>query len=81
MLKQTEAFYHFKNWEPQERPLAPPEPRGRPPPPRRDRNAGGVDAAGPAPAGVAAAGRAHTSLPEQRAHQNSMGAAPHMTLP
>ena len=67
--------------EPQERPSAPPEPRP-PPPPRRDRDAGGGgDAAGPAPAGVAAAGQAHTSVPEQRAHQNSMGAAPHMTLP
>ena len=42
---------------------------------------GGGGAAGPAPAGVAAAGRAHTSVPEQRAHQNSMEAAPHMTLP
>ena len=41
--------------------------------------------------GVAAEGRAHTSAPEQRtdqawgrrtaAHQNSMKAAPHMTLP
>ena len=69
--------------EPQERPSAPPEPRGRPPPPpTRDRDAGGGgDAAGPAPAGVAAAGRAHASVPEQRAQRDSMGAAPHLTLP
>ena len=64
-----------------ERPSAPPESRRRPLPPRRDRNAGGGGATGPAPAGVAAAGRAHTSVPEQRAQPNSMGAAPHMTLP
>ena len=61
--------------------LRPPGAEGTPPPPRMDRDAGGGDAAGPAPAGVAAAGRAHTSVPEQRAHQNSKGAAPHMTLP
>ena len=83
----------------------PPRSRGEGPPPRGDRNAGGGgggDAAGPAHrapqrpqppahAGVAAAGRAHTCVPEQRAHQawgrrtaahqNSMEAAPYMTLP
>ena len=83
----------------------PPPPRSRgdaPPPPRRDRNAGGGDAAGPAhrapqrpqppaPATVAADGRAHTSALERpadqawgrrrAAHQNSMEAAPPMTPP
>ena len=61
--------------------LRPPGAEGTPPPPRRDREAGGGgDAAGPAhrapkrpqppaSAGVAAAGRAHTRVPEQRAHQ------------
>ena len=91
-------------WGPQERTFAPPEPRGRPPSPRRDHDAGGGggDAAGPAhraperpqppaPAGVAADRRAHTSAPEQSAdqasgrrtaaHQNCMEAAPPMTLP
>ena len=92
-------------WGPQERPSASPEPKGRPPPPppqKGPRRGGGGGAAGPAhrapqrpqlpaPAGVAAAGRAHTSVPEQRAHQawgrrtaahqNSMEAAPYMTLP
>ena len=88
-------------WELQERPSAPPEPRGRPPSPRRDRDAGEggcgwtctprAPAPRAGPAGVAAAGRAHTSVPDQRAdqawrrrtaaHQNSMEAAPHMTLP
>ena len=74
--------------------------KGRPPSPRRDRDAGGGGAAGPthrapqrlqppAPAKVAADGRARTSAPERRAdhargrhaaaHQNSMGAAPPMT--
>ena len=42
---------------------------------------GGGDAAGAAPAGVTDAGRADTSVPEQRAQQNSVGASPHMTLP
>ena len=80
----------------------PPRSRGDPAPPGRDRDAGGGGAVGPAhrvpqrpqppaPAGVAAAGQAHTSVPEQRAHQacgrrtaahqNSMEAAPYMTLP
>ena len=91
-------------WEPQERPSAPPEPSGRAPPPPEGtatRGGGGGDAAGPAPApqrpqlpapaGVAAAGRAQAGVLEQRAHQawgrrtaahqNSMEAAPHMTLP
>ena len=67
--------------EPQARPSAPLKPRGRLPPPRRDRGAGGGDAAGPAPVGVAAAGRAHTSVPEQRSQRYSMGAAPHITPP
>ena len=67
-------------WGPQERPSAPPEPRGRPPSPRRDRDTGGGGAAGPAhraswrpqlpaPAGVAADGPAHSSAPEQGADQ------------
>ena len=81
----------------------PPQSRGGAPrPPEGTATRGGGDAAGPAhrapqrpeppaPAGVAAEGRAHTSVPEQRAdqawgrrtaaHQNSMEAAPHMTLP
>ena len=72
----------------------------RPPSPRRDRGAGGGGGAAgpadrapqpPAPAEVAADGRAHTSAWERRAdqawgrrtaaHQNSMGAAPPMTPP
>ena len=67
-------------WEPHERPLAPPEPRGRPPSPRKDRDEGGGDSAGPAhrapqrpeppaPAGVASDRRAHSSAPEQRTDQ------------
>ena len=82
----------------------PPPPRSRggaPPPPEGTATRGGggcgwtrtprAPVPPAAPAGVAAAGRAHTSVPEQRAdqawgrrtaaHQNSMEAAPHMTLP
>ena len=82
----------------------PPPPRSRapPPPPQKGPRREGGDAAGPshrapqrpqppAPAGVAAVGRAHTSVPEQRAqqawgrrtaaHQKCMEAAPYMTLP
>ena len=83
--------------------LRPSGAEGTPPPPQKGPRRGwGGDAAGPAhrapqrpqppaPAGVVAAGRAHTSVPEQRAHQawgrrtaahrNSMDAAPYMTLP
>ena len=87
-------------WKPQERPSAPSEPRGRPPSPRRDHDAGGGDAAGPAhrapqrpqplPRGSRPQGEptpacrsnARTKLWGRRtaAHQNSMEAAPHMTL-
>ena len=82
----------------------PPRSRGDAPPPPEGTatREGGGDAAGPAhrapqrpqppaPAGVAADGRAHTSAPERRAdqawgpctaaHQNSMEAAPPMTPP
>ena len=82
----------------------PPRSRGKPPLPQKGprRGGGGGDAAGPAhrapqrpqlpaPAEVAADGRAHTSAPERRAdqgwgrrtaaHQNSMAAAPPMTPP
>ena len=58
-------------------PLAPPRPRGRPPSPRKDRDAREGDAAEharrapphpplPAPAGVAAGGRTRTSAQDQR---------------
>ena len=67
-----------------------------PPPPRPTGQSAALHTAlqrpqTPAPAGVAAAGRAHTSVQEQRAHQawgrrtaahqNSMEAAPYMTFP
>ena len=83
--------------------VRPPGAEGTPPLPQKGpRRGGGGDAAGPAhrapqrpqppaPSGVAADRRAHTSAPEQRAdqawgrrtaaHQNSMEAAPPMTLP
>ena len=63
--------------------LRPPRAEGTPPPPEgtATRGGGGGSAAGTAPAGVTAAGRAHTSVLEQRPQWNSMGAAPHMTLP
>ena len=80
--------------------LRPPRDEGAPPLPQKSRDAAGggcgwtctprAPAPPAAPAGVSAAGRAHTSVPEQRAdqawgrrtaaHQNSMEAAPHMTL-
>ena len=83
--------------------LRPPRAEETPPLPQKGPRRGrGGDAAGPAhrapqrpqppaPGGVAADGRAHTSAPERRAdqawgrhtaaHQNSMGAAPPMTPP
>ena len=81
--------------------LRPPRAEGAPPFPQKGPRRGGGGAAGPAhrapqrphppsPVGVPAAGRAHASVPEQRAdqawrrrtaaHQNSMEAAPHMTF-
>ena len=61
--------------EPQARPSAPPEPRGRPPPhPEGTATRWGERQLDLLP-------RAHTSVLEQRAQQNSMEAAPHMTLP
>ena len=82
--------------------LRPPRPEETPPLPQEGRRRGGGGAAGPAhrapqrplppaPAGVAADGRARTSAPRRHAdqargrhaaaHQNSMGAVPHMTPP
>ena len=82
--------------------LRPPGAEGTPHLPQKGTRRGGADAAGPAhrapqrpqppaPAGVAADGRARTSAPKRRAdqawvrhtaaHQNSMGAAPPMTPP
>ena len=62
-------------WEPQERPSAPPVPRGRPPSPRRDRDAGGGGGCGwtctpraPAPpAACSRGGRGRQASPHQRA--------------
>ena len=53
---------------------AEPEPRGRPPPPEETATRWGERRLDLLP-------RAHTSVPERRAQQNSMEAAPHMTLP
>ena len=72
-------------WEPQERPSAPPEPRGCPPSPRRDRDAGWGGcgwtctprAPGP-PAACSRGGRGRQASPHQRARATrgpSLGAA------
>ena len=76
--------------------LRPPlDPRGRPPSPRRDRDAGGggmwLDLHTARPSAPGRLPRTHTSAPERRAdqawgrrtaaHQNSMGAASPMTPP
>ena len=57
--------------EPQARPSAPPEPRGRPPPPRRDGNAEGGAAAGPASASP------HWRAGATRTTEQYGGRAPH----
>ena len=73
-------------WGPRERPSAPPEPRGRPPSPRRDRDAGGGGGCGwactpraPAPpAACSRGGRGRQGSPHQRAGATrgpSLGAA------
>ena len=70
-------------WKPQERPSAPPEPRGRPPSPRRDRDAGGgvrldLHTARPSAPSHSRGGRRRRASPHQRAGATrgpSLGAA------
>ena len=70
-------------WEPQERPSAPPEPRGHPPSPRRDRDAGGgmrldLHTVRPSAPSRSRGGRGRRARPHQRAGATrgpSLGAA------